>query len=72
MIAVRRGNGMIGDLRVNLWQAMCLSFEIENDLKIRMGIGSVFANVYDEMKQRLNKVSKSIVTQITNDLKRSN
>lgn len=61
---------MLGDLRTNLWQAKCVSFDFENDLKIRMDIGSVFANVYDEVKQRLNKVSKSVVTEITNDLKR--
>ena len=69
MLAIRLGNGMLGDLRLNLWQAKCNSFDIENELKIRMGIVSVFVDVYDEMKQRLNKVPKSVIALITNDLK---
>jgi hypothetical protein len=62
---------MIGDLRVTLWQVQCQSLEIENNLKIRMGIGSVFANVYDEMKLRLHKLDPKVSKQIASDLSKT-
>jgi len=46
--------GMIGDLRAQFWQAYAPSFEIENELKIKMKIGSVFANVYNEIPKFLS------------------
>ena len=63
------GTNMIGDLRVPLWQVKCEYAEIENSLKIRMGIGSVFVNVYDEIKIRLStqldaRVKKTILSDL--------
>jgi len=55
---------MIGDLRALLWQAFAPCFEIENELKIRMKIGSVFANVYQEIPRFLPSLEKSLKTQI--------
>ncbi len=59
---------MIGDLRISLWQLKCQSLDIENSLKIRMGIGSVFANVYEEINLRLHKLDPKVQSQIKNDL----
>lgn len=62
---------MIGDLRIALWQTKCQSLDIENSLKIRMGIGSVFANVYEEINLRMHQLDPKMHQQIKNDLEKS-
>jgi len=40
---------MIGDLRVIFWQTRCTSIELENNIRMRIGAASVYANVFEEL-----------------------
>ena len=42
--------GMLGDLRSVFWQTQCQCKEIDTHLQMKMSIGSVFADLYEEMR----------------------
>jgi len=72
MQAIRMGLGMVSDLRLPLWRALAPWYEIESELKIKMGIGSVFDDVYEKIfEQAESKVEPSIKRQIQLDIRRT-
>jgi len=52
-MCIKLGNGMLGDLRVPFWLSRVATLEMENALRVKIGIGSVYADVYEEMKLKV-------------------
>lgn len=62
---------MLSDLRTNLWRSRSPFFEIERQMIIKMGIGSIYENFFEEMKLKGSKLDSTLHTQIKLDLKRT-
>lgn len=62
---------MLGELRSVFWQTQCQCEEMDTHLQMKMSIGSVFVDLYEEMHQRLYQVDKIVQAKIVKDLKSS-
>lgn len=54
--------GMLSDLRTNLWRSRSPFFEIERQMIIKMGIGSIYENFFEEMKLKGSKLDPTLHT----------